>query len=311
MYQKLFALLLTALLLSGCAHPPAAPTVPTTEAPTAPATEAPGYQEGWEQGRAEGLAEGSKKAREEGYQEGHDAGYQEGLSAGHDQGYDEGYQAGLAETEAPQAPTLSPAEAAGFVSVGEYIPDVILEIRYYSTYNFAGERIDGYEAPVALLTLEAARALKAVSEDVRQQGYRLKIYDTYRPQQAVDHFAAWAADLDATAMKPYFYPEVDKEDLFDAGYIAYHSGHSRGSTVDLTLFDMETGKEADMGGTFDWFGVRSHSDFSDLTLEQQENRQLLYDAMVRHGFHGITSEWWHFTLDDEPYPDTYFDFPVA
>ncbi|MBO4793619.1 MAG: M15 family metallopeptidase, partial [Deltaproteobacteria bacterium] len=139
-------------------------------------------------------------------------------------------------------------DASGFVLVGEAVPDAILEIRYYSTYNFVGDRIDGYEQPVALLTKEAATALKAVSDELIQKGYRLKIYDAYRPQKAVTHFMNWALDAKDTRMKAYFYPELAKDTLFPQGYIAEHSGHSRGSTVDLTLFDMKTEKEVDMGG---------------------------------------------------------------
>ncbi|MBR1483238.1 MAG: M15 family metallopeptidase [Ruminococcus sp.] len=201
-------------------------------------------------------------------------------------------------------------DATGFVSLSDVIPDVLLDIRYYSTYNFTGERVRGYEEPVALLSKEAAAALRDVADDLREQGYRLKIYDAYRPQSAVDHFAEWAAN-DDTSMKPYFYPELDKSVLFDSGYIAYYSGHSRGSTVDLTLFEMANGADADMGGTFDYFGVLSHPDYTDVTARQYENRMTLRNAMLRHGFSPCATEWWHFSLSDEPYPDTYFTFPVS
>lgn len=200
----------------------------------------------------------------------------------------------------------------GFVLLSEAVPDVILEVRYYSTYNFVGERVDGYEEPCVLLTKEAAEALKAVSDDVMAQGYRLKVFDGYRPQMAVDHFVRWAEDLNATEMKPYFYPEVDKTLLFEQGYIDAKSGHSRGSTIDLTLFNMATGKEVDMGGTFDYFGELSHPDYTEtLTQEQIDNRNILRDAMLRHGFKPLDTEWWHFTLKEEPYPDTYFEFKVS
>ena len=202
-------------------------------------------------------------------------------------------------------------DASDFVLLAEAVPDAILEIRYYSTYNFVGDRIDGYEEPVALLTKEAAAALKEVSDDVKAQGYRLKIYDAYRPQKAVDHFVRWAEDFDDTRMKEYFYPDLEKDQLFPLGYIDAHSGHSRGSTVDLTLFDMKTEKEADMGGTFDWFGELSHPDYKDITDEQYANRMILREAMMRHGFRPLPEEWWHFTLDEEPYPDTFFTFPVS
>ncbi len=202
------------------------------------------------------------------------------------------------------------ADASGFVLLSEAVPDAILEIRYYSTYNFVGDRIDGYEQPTALLTKEAAAALRLVSDDLARKGYRLKIYDAYRPQKAVTHFMKWAKDVNDTRMKAYFYPELDKSVLFAQGYIMEHSGHSRGSTVDLTLFDMKTEKEVDMGGTFDYFGKRSHPDFKGVTKKQFANRMLLREAMLARGFKPLVEEWWHFTLADEPYPDTYFTFPV-
>ena len=224
-----------------------------------------------------------------------------------------------------------------FVAITDVVPDVILEIRYYGTYNFVGSRIDGYLQPTALLTKQAADSLKKVSDDLVAMGYRLKIYDAYRPQMGVDHFVRWAADTTDTAMKPYFYPDLDKSVLFEQEYIMAKSGHTRGSTVDLTLFDMRTEKEVDMGGTFDWFGPESHPDFCgnpetgtyngdcsgvgsadnsasttgrSITAEQFANRITLRRAMLAHGFKPLDSEWWHFTLKNEPYPDTYFTFPV-
>lgn len=200
----------------------------------------------------------------------------------------------------------------GFVVLSQAVPDVILEIRYYSTYNFVGERIDGYEEPCALITKEAAEALKNASKAALEKGYRLKIYDAYRPQLAVNHFMRWAEDTKDTRMKEYFYPELDKSVLFDQGYIAEKSGHSRGSTVDLTLFNMKTGKDVDMGGTFDYFGELSHPDYKgNLTDEQINNRNILRDIMTQSGFKPLDTEWWHFTLENEPYPDTYFNFPVS
>ena len=201
-------------------------------------------------------------------------------------------------------------DASDFVLLTEAVPDAILEIRYYSTYNFVGDRIDGYEEPLAFLTKEAAMALRKVSDDLVQKGYRLKIYDAYRPQMAVSHFMRWALDFGDTRMKAYFYPELEKDVLFPLGYIMEHSGHSRGSTVDLTLFDMATEKEVDMGGTFDYFGELSHPDYTGITEEQYANRMILRDAMLSHGFKPYSEEWWHFTLGDEPYPDTYFTFPI-
>ena len=213
-------------------------------------------------------------------------------------------------------------DCSQFVNLADAVPDAILEIRYYSTYNFVGARVDGYEEPVALLTRQAADSLRAVSDDLLKQGYRLKIFDAYRPQCAVDHFMRWAADVNDTLMKPYFYPKVPRDKLFELGYIFEKSGHTRGSTVDLTLFDMATEKEVDMGGTFDWFGRESHPDYggdpetgkykgnAPITAEQFHNRMILREAMMRHGFQPLDEEWWHFTLKNEPFPNTYFTFPV-
>lgn len=204
-------------------------------------------------------------------------------------------------------------KANDFVLLSDYVPHIVQEIRYYSTYNFVGERIDGYEEPCALLTREAARALKTVSNEMMVQGYRLKVFDAYRPASAVKHFVLWGLEDQDVRMKPYFYPALEKQELFAKGYIAKQSSHSRGSTVDLTLLDMQTGKEIDMGSPFDLFSEVSHPDYrgSAITDEQYENRIRLQSVMVRNGFVPIDCEWWHFTLKDEPYPDTYFDFPVS
>ena len=221
-----------------------------------------------------------------------------------------------AEAEAPAAATTGADgvtlsdDSSDFVLLSDAVPDAILEIRYYSTYNFVGDRIEGYEEPLAFLTAEAADALKGASDELAAEGYRLKIYDAYRPQMAVTNFVEWAKDEGDTRMKAYFYPELDKDVLFPQGYIAEHSGHSRGSTVDLTLFDMRTEKEVDMGGTFDYFGELSHPDYTGITDEQYANRMLLRDVMMKHGFKPLPEEWWHFTLENEPYPDTYFTFPI-
>lgn len=218
-------------------------------------------------------------------------------------------------------------DTSQFVMLTDAVPDAILEIRYFGTYNFVGQRIDGYIEPIALLTRQAADSLRAVSDDVKQQGYRLKIYDAYRPQSSVDHFVRWSKSIPDTLMKQYFFPDLDKSVLFEQEYIMEKSGHTRGSTLDLTLFDMATEKELDMGGTFDWFGPESHPDFCGnpdtgeysvdksstrrpITAEQFANRMILRRAMLRHGFKPIDSEWWHFTLKNEPFPDTYFNFPV-
>ena len=202
-------------------------------------------------------------------------------------------------------------DSSGFVVLADYVPGIVQEIRYHSTFNFVGERVDGYEEPVALLTKEAARALKAAANEVNVQGYRLKVFDAYRPAMAVRHFVLWGIeDLDLR-MKPYFYPDLEKQELFRQGYIAKQSSHSRGSAVDLTLLDMRTGKEVDMGSPFDLFSEVSHPDSPAVTDEQHANRMFLQNAMVRSGFKPIDCEWWHFSLENEPYPDVYFEFPVS
>ena len=211
-------------------------------------------------------------------------------------------------------------DASQFVLLTDVVPDAILEIRYYSTYNFIGRRIPGYEEPLAILTREAADSLKKVSDELMAQGYRLKIFDAYRPQKAVDYFMEWAQNMGDTLMKPYFYPELDKSILVPQEYIAKKSGHTRGSTVDLTLFDMAKEKEVDMGCTYDYFGLASHPDvqpgqpvgaYQPINQEQYDNRMILQKAMLAHGFKAYDCEWWHFTLANEPFPDTYFTFPIA
>lgn len=202
-------------------------------------------------------------------------------------------------------------DPSGFVLLADHVPGIVQEIRYHSTYNFIGDRIDGYEEPCALLTKEAARALKTVSNEMMVQGYRLKVFDAYRPVCAVKHFILWGIEDQDIRMKPYFYPDLQKQELFEKGYIARESSHSRGSTVDLTLLDMSTGKELDMGSPFDLFSEASHPDYQGITEEQYDNRMTLRHVMMRNGFQPIDCEWWHFTLEDEPYPDVYFDFPVS
>lgn len=202
-------------------------------------------------------------------------------------------------------------DPSGFILLSDQVPGIIQEIRYFSTYNFIGERINGYEEPCALLTREAARALQAVSGEMMVRGYRLKIFDAYRPVSAVKHFVLWGIEDQDIRMKPYFYPKLEKQELFAKGYIAKLSSHSRGSTVDLTLLDMQTGQELDMGSPFDYFGEVSHPGYRGVTEEQYANRMMLQRAMVQNGFKPLDCEWWHFTLEDEPYPNTYFEFPVS
>lgn len=198
----------------------------------------------------------------------------------------------------------------GFVYLDEVIPDAVYEVRYYTNYNFTGTQVDGYMVPRVILTAEAADALANAAKELREKGLLFKIFDGYRPQRAVNHFIRWAQDLLDTRMKAHFYPDVDKKDLFRLGYIAEKSGHTRGSTVDLTLVYADTKEELDMGSDFDFFGEISHHGTSLITEQQRQNRELLKDVMVRHGFKPLPEEWWHYTLVNEPYPDTYFDFPI-
>jgi D-alanyl-D-alanine dipeptidase len=202
-------------------------------------------------------------------------------------------------------------DSSDFVVLSDFVPHIVQEIRYHSTYNFIGDRIDGYEEPCALLTKEAARALKTAANELMVQGYRLKVFDAYRPACAVRHFVLWGLEDQDIRMKPYFYPDLQKQELFARGYIASQSSHSRGSTVDLTLLDMKTGKEVDMGSPFDFFSELSHPDCRTITQEQYENRMTLQRVMLRCGFEALDCEWWHFTLKNEPYPETYFEFPIS
>ena len=195
-----------------------------------------------------------------------------------------------------------------FAEIGSVIDDAVFDIRYYSSNNFTGNKIAGYKAARAYMTKEALSALAKAAEDLRAQGYRLLIWDAYRPQKAVDNFVSWINTPNDMGDKS-FYPELEKSDLLSGNYVAAKSGHTRGSTVDLTIIKKD-GSFVDMGGTFDLFSEVSHPDYQDLTEEQKNNRKILHDAMVKAGFNAIDSEWWHFTLKDEPYKDTYFDFDV-
>jgi D-alanyl-D-alanine dipeptidase len=197
----------------------------------------------------------------------------------------------------------------GFVVVKEMIPSVELEIKYHSSDNFIGIPIDGYLSQRAILTIEATKALKKVQNELQSFGLGLKIFDAYRPQKAVDHFVRWGKDLSDKKMKAEFYPTVEKRNLFKDGYIAKHSGHSRGSTVDLTIINFQTKIELDMGSNFDLFGKRSWVKHINITASQRANRMLLHTIMLKHNFKFYPQEWWHFTLKNEPYKN-YFDFDV-
>ena len=205
---------------------------------------------------------------------------------------------------------LAQERPAAFVDAAVVVPGLIAEMRYAGAHNFVGRPIDGYEAPRCLLTQAAAAALADVARDLAQRGLVLKVFDCYRPTRAVANFMRWARDLAAVAGKAEFYPEIDKRTLFRDGYIAPRSGHSRGSTVDLTLARGDDGHELDMGTPFDFFSLRSWAADASISRAAQANRAVLAAAMRRRGFRPYVQEWWHFTFRHEPFPETYFDFPV-
>lgn len=196
----------------------------------------------------------------------------------------------------------------GFVHVQEVIPDLDVELRYFSSHNFVGDTIEGYKTNNLILTQQSVEALKQVQEELQSQNLCLMVYDGYRPQRAVNHFIRWAKDLTDTINKQEFYPKVEKRHLFRDGYIAAQSGHSRGSTVDLTIIDGITSEPLDMGSPYDFFGVPSWVEYQNITESQKNNRKLLQKVMLKHGFRNYPQEWWHFTLNGEPFPETYFDF---
>lgn len=198
----------------------------------------------------------------------------------------------------------------GFVYAKTIISDLDVELRYYSSNNFVGDTIDGYKANVLILTKETVDALQKVQHELQQQNLCLKVYDGYRPQRAVNHFMRWAKDLNDTINKQKFYPDVEKRYLFREEYIATRSGHSRGSTLDLTIIDGITSEPLDMGSPYDFFGKESWVNHADLTETQKSNRKLLQEVMLKHNFRNYAKEWWHFTLRWEPFPKTYFDFEI-
>jgi len=197
-----------------------------------------------------------------------------------------------------------------FIYLTEVIPYVEFDLRYYSDNNFIGQPIPGYHGNALIVSLQSAIALKKVQQDLAYSNFALKFFDAYRPQQAVDYFVRWANDPDDIRMKAQYYPNVDKDELIPKGFIAAKSSHSRGSTVDVTIISLENGQELDMGTPFDLFDQKSWPSDTTVSVQQRANRQLLRSVMSKHGFAGLEEEWWHFTLFDEPYPDTYFDFPV-
>jgi zinc D-Ala-D-Ala dipeptidase len=199
---------------------------------------------------------------------------------------------------------------ADFADAEELVSGLVVDMRYAGHHNFVGDPIEGYERPICLLTRAAAHALADVQSDLAARGLGLKVFDCYRPERAVAHFVRWARDIADVRGKAEFYPEVDKRDLFKLGYIAARSGHSRGSTVDITLVRRADGAELDMGTSFDFFGSRSWVSAAGISPTAHANRMTLATAMSRHGFKSYWKEWWHFTLAPEPYPDRYFNFPV-
>lgn len=198
----------------------------------------------------------------------------------------------------------------GFVYIEDIIPDAVIELRYFTNHNFIGKPIDSYENDKCIISEKAGMALQNVQMELAKYGFGLKIYDAYRPQSAVDHFVRWAKALDDTLTKAEFYPTVDKKDLFEEGYIASKSSHTRGSTVDLTIIKLSDSTELDMGSNFDYFGKLSWIISDKITNDEQAHRALLQIIMLNNGFKNYSREWWHFTLKDEPFPKTYFDFPV-
>lgn len=206
--------------------------------------------------------------------------------------------------------TLISGQHPGFVYLNETVPDIVLELKYYGSDNFMGCPVEGYVREVGIISHEAASALKLVQEVLSRQGLSLKIFDAYRPQKSVDHFIRWARNESDTLQKRSYYPNIPKSQLFKLGYISARSGHTRGSTLDCTLVDRSTGLEVDMGGPYDFFGEVSHHDYPAVTSQQLENRQLLKNAMEQFGFRAYAKEWWHYTLNNEPFPSTYFDFDI-
>tara|TARA_S200000501_G_scaffold322985_1_gene319356 strand:+ start:15894 stop:16529 length:636 start_codon:yes stop_codon:yes gene_type:complete len=197
----------------------------------------------------------------------------------------------------------------GFVYLKDIDKTIIVDLKYYSTENFTGQYVHGYQSNSAILTKESAVALSKVQDDLNKLGYSLILYDAYRPQRAVDYFIQWSNKLNDTIYKAIYYPNFNKSELFKLGYIAYKSGHSRGSTVDVSLIDKKTNKELDMGTIFDYFGIESSTFYKNINKDQKANRMILYEIMTKHGFKNYSMEWWHFTLENEPF-QKYFNFLV-
>lgn len=198
----------------------------------------------------------------------------------------------------------------GFLYVDEVVEDCIVDAKYAGTDNFLGRPVCGYNAPLVVVSEAVANGLVKAAAALREAGYVMKFFDSYRPQRAVDDFVRWGADLEDCRRKPVHYPNEEKRAMFEKGYIAVKSGHSRACAMDLTLVDARTHQELDMGSIFDFMDVRSHHGASGLTPLQENNRALLRDAMCDNGFKLYHEEWWHYSINPEPYPGTYFDFPI-
>ncbi len=219
----------------------------------------------------------------------------------------------LLQSCASQNYTYPNTRPEGFVYLKEIVPDILVDMRYAGSNNFIGRAIEGYERPLAILSNDAAEALKKVQNEIRPYGLYLLIYDAYRPQRAVNDFYRWAGDPKDQKNKAKYYPDIDKKLLFKEEYIMNRSAHSRGSAVDLTIAcKMPNGsfRELDMGSGFDLFSKKSWSDSYEVSSQQRANRLLLRTLMMKHGFLPYSKEWWHFSLKDEPFPNIYFDFPV-
>lgn len=216
----------------------------------------------------------------------------------------------LSSCENVEDDDLGPYPPKEFVQIQKVIPNIEIEARYFGNHNFMGKPAKGYQSDSLVLTEKAAQALSKIQSILKKQGFELKIFDAYRPQKAVNHFAEWAKDIKDTLNKKEFYPNLDKSELFKEGYIAEKSGHSRGSTVDLTLIFSRTKEELDMGSPYDFFGPISWTADSTLSPLQYNNRMMLKTIMEENGFIHLPQEWWHFTLVNEPYRDKYFDFDI-
>jgi len=198
----------------------------------------------------------------------------------------------------------------GFVYLTDFIPHIAVDMKYFTNHNFVGRPIDGYKSNKIILTERATLAIQKIEKELNKEGLGLNVFDAYRPQIAVNHFKRWAKDIKDTLMRQEFYPRVDKRDLFKKGFIASKSGHSRGSTIDLTIIDLKTKKELDMGVAFDFFGEESGHDYTKLSNTQKQNRIKLKKIMEKYGFRAYSKEWWHYTYNDEPFKDKYFDFHI-